>query len=81
MERASELEGPVPAELRADADSPRMHTIEALLLGNDLAVVFLMTNKPGWTGTAAAVAGGLAVTAIVVARGTARRREFTAVAH
>jgi hypothetical protein len=35
-----------------------------VLVGADLAIVFLMTNKPGWTGAVIAGAIGLALGAV-----------------
>lgn len=55
--------GVVPPELRATLMSPKLHVIESALFGMDLAIVFLMTNKPGWGGALTATAVGLAIAA------------------
>ena len=62
-------DGPVSADLRAMTSTPRMHLVESIMLGNDLVVVFLMTNKPGWTGALIAAAVGAVVIAALTARG------------
>lgn len=65
-------EGPVPAELRALTMSPRMHAIESVSFVNDIVIIFLMTNQPGWPGALIAVAVGAALTTGLVARGARR---------
>lgn len=81
LEAAGDAEGgAVPAEAAALAESPRMQGIEAIALGNDLAIVFLMTNKPGWAASLAVAAAGLAVAAGMVARHARARRTAPAVA-
>lgn len=61
-------DGPVPAELRTMASDPRAENFESLMLGFDLAIVFMMTNKPGWVGALVATAVGLAVAGALIAR-------------
>lgn len=71
LARAEEAgDGPVPAELRSAVVTPRLHAVESFMLASDLVILFLMTNKPGWTGSAAAVAVGLALTGVLIVRGT-----------
>ena len=77
---AGDGDGPVPAEAAELATSSRMHTAEAISLGNDLAIVFLMTNKPGWTGALLVAAAGLAVAGVLIARATRSHRPAPAVA-
>lgn len=57
-------EGPVPDDLRAVAAAPKMHNFEAVLFGLDLAIVFLMTNKPPLAASLMVAAAGLAVGAL-----------------
>jgi uncharacterized membrane protein len=81
MEATGDAEsGPVPAEASGLATAPKIHTIEAVALGNDLAIVFLMTNKPGWSGALLVAAAGLAIAAGIVARHARSRRTAPAVA-
>ena len=61
-------DGPVPAELRAVAADSRAENFESLMLGFDFAIVFMMTNKPGWTGALIAMAVGLAIAGALIAR-------------
>ena len=61
-------DGPVPADLRATAADPRAENFESLMFGFDLAIIFMMTNKPGWTGALIAAAVGLAISGALIAR-------------
>lgn len=61
-------DGPVTPDLRAEALSPRMANFESLMFGFDLSIVFMMTNKPGWTGSLVATAVGLTVAGVLIAR-------------
>jgi len=54
-------DGPVPDELRALTTDTRMHDFEAMLFGVDMAIVFMMTVKPGLVGSLVTVAAGLAL--------------------
>lgn len=79
LARAQEAgDGPVPSDVRTLTGTPKTHVVESFMLANDLVVVFLMTNKPGLTGTLIAVALGLALTGALAARGS-RRVPATAV--
>jgi uncharacterized membrane protein len=49
-------DGPVPAELDRQRHDPRAAAVESMMLATDVAIVFLMTNKPGFTGSLLAVA-------------------------
>lgn len=81
MARAQEAgDGAVPHDIRALTSTPRTHMVESYMLASDLAVVFLMTNKPGWTGSLVTVVVGLALTAALVARGRESRTSSPAVA-
>ena len=62
-------DGPVTPEIGVGLIDPTLRLAGSVLVGADLAIVFLMTNKPGWTGaviagvvgpTLGAVAGVLA---------------------
>lgn len=72
--------GPVPADLRAMATDPKIATFESLMFGFDIAIVFNMTNKPGWTGGLIAAAVGLAVSGALIARHARSRAASPAVA-
>ena len=73
-------DGPVPAEAAQLAGSQRAHTIEGIAFGNDLAIVFLMTNKPGWTAALLVAAAGLAIGGAIIARAARSHRPTPAVA-
>lgn len=61
-------EGPVPAELRAMATDRKVWNFESLMFGFDIAILFNMTNKPGWTGALIATAVGLLIAGGIIAR-------------
>ena len=73
-------DGPVPQEAARLAASPRAHAIEGIAFGNDLAIVFLMTNKPGWTAALLVAAVGVAIGAAMIARAGRSHRATPAVA-
>lgn len=58
-------EGPMSPDLGRQLVQPAMALAGPTMVGIDLAILFLMTNKPGWTGSlivaAVGVGGGLAV--------------------
>ncbi|MFA9446621.1 DUF2269 family protein [Egicoccus sp. AB-alg6-2] len=58
-------DGPVPADVRAATVDTTLTRATWVLGGADLAIVFLMTNKPGWAGALAIGAVGLALGALV----------------
>lgn len=60
-------DGPVTAELETLRHDRRMATVESFLLPGDLAIVFLMTNKPGFVG-ALATAAVAALVGVVLLR-------------
>lgn len=72
-------DGPVTEDLRTLANPPKMHNAEALLFGIDLAIIFLMTNKPALLPALAVAASGLAVAGLRIAI-SARRHSTPAVA-
>lgn len=72
-------EGPVTEDLRSVALPPKAHNIEALLFGVDLAIIFLMTNKPALLPALAVAASGFAIGALRIAI-SARRHVKPAVA-
>ena len=72
-------DGPVTEELRTLANPPKMHNFEALLFGVDLAIIFLMTNKPALLPSLAVAASGFAIGALRIAIAT-RRHAKAAVA-
>lgn len=65
-ERAEALEpgAPVPADLATELGSPRATMALWLISGFDAAILALMTNKPGYTGSL--VVAGVATTLAVV---------------
>jgi hypothetical protein len=58
-------EGPVPSELSVALTDPGLRLAGAILTGADVAIVFLMTNKPGWTGSLIVAAIGVTVGGLV----------------
>lgn len=77
---AAAPEGPVPPEILQEAENPRMYAIESVMLGMDVTFLFLMTNKPGWTGSLVVAAVGFAIGGAMVARHTRSRGRAPAVA-
>ena len=65
-------DGPVPPELRAMATDAKTANFESLMFGFDVAILFNMTNKPGWTGALIATAVGLLIAGAIIARSRAR---------
>lgn len=61
-------DGPVTAELRAELQDRTLTIVTWALGGADLAIVFLMTNKPGWTGSVVAGAVGIGLGLVVAMR-------------
>lgn len=68
-------DGPVTKDLRDMAKVPRIHTFESLLFGVDLAIVFLMTNKPGLVGALIATLIGVGFGAARIAMASRRHGE------
>ena len=64
-------DGPVTPELRGGLVDPMLRLAGAVLVGADLTIVLLMTNKPGWTSSLTAALAG--VTAGTVAGMAANR--------
>ena len=60
--------GPVTADARALLADRRLTMVVWVMTGADLAIVALMTNKPGWTGAVAVALGGLVLGALVGVR-------------
>ncbi len=60
-------DGPIGVDLDTLRHDRRSHLVESYLLPGDLTIVFLMTNKPGFT-------GALIATAIAAIAGTALLR-------
>lgn len=54
-----EADGPVTPQLRASLGDRTLTLAAWTLTGTDLAIVFLMTNKPGWGGSLAVAAVGV----------------------
>lgn len=65
-------DGPVSADLRGLTMAPRIHTFESVLFGIDLAIVFMMTNKPSLVGSLIAAAVGLAFAGARIAMASRR---------
>jgi uncharacterized membrane protein len=61
-------DGPVTADLDALRNDPRSTTVESFMLAGDVAIVFLMTNKPGFAGALVVTAAALVVGAALAAR-------------
>jgi MFS family permease len=61
-------DGPVTAELDRARRDPRATVAEPVLLGTDVAIVFLMTVKPGVVGALVIAAIGLCAGALLAAR-------------
>lgn len=57
-------DGPVTSAMARSLVDPTLRRAGWLLVGADLAIVFLMTNKPGWTGSTVTAAIGLAAGAV-----------------
>lgn len=62
-------DGPVTAELRDRLSDRTLTMVSWTLAGADLAIVYLMTNKPGWLGASVVAVLGLAVGAVLGLRG------------
>ena len=77
---AAAPDGPVPADLRQLSNAPRIHTFESILFGIDLAIVFMMTNKPSLIGSLLAAAVGLAFAGARIAMASRRHSESTVAA-
>lgn len=73
-------DGPVPPELRAMATDPKSANFESVMLGFDVAILFMMTNKPGWIGALIATAVGLLIAGALIARSSRARSASSAVA-
>lgn len=65
--------GPVPTDVRRRMHAPGASTIPAVFAGVDLALVFLMTNKPGLASSVSIAAIGLVVGLLLAARERPRR--------
>lgn len=61
-------DGPVTDDLRAALADRTLTIVSWALGGADLAIVFLMTNKPGWAGSVAVGAVGIALGLAVAMR-------------
>lgn len=66
-------EGPVTAELRDIVHDSKVHRVHQLFLPLDMAVLFMMTNKPGWVGAGTAVGLAVAAAAALILRHGMRR--------
>ena len=62
---ASMPDGPATDEVRAGLQDRTLVTVSWVLEGADLAIIYLMTNKPGWSGALLVAAIGLALGAVV----------------
>jgi hypothetical protein len=58
-------EGPVTSELTGALTDPGLRLAGAILTGADVAIVFLMTNKPGWTGSLLVALVGVTIGGLV----------------
>jgi len=57
-------DGPVTPELRGGLVDPMLRLAGAVLVGADLTIVLLMTNKPGWTSSLTAALAGVTAGAV-----------------
>lgn len=57
-------DGPVTPELRGGLVDPVLRLAGAVLVGADLTIVLLMTNKPGWTSSLTAALAGVTAGAL-----------------
>ena len=71
--------GPVPADLRAMATEPKIANFESVMFGFDVAIVFMMTNKPGLVGSLIAAGVGLAISGTLIALRSRAAQTATAV--
>ena len=70
-------DGPVTPALGAKLANPKVTFATWVMTGADLAIIFLMTNKPGWTGSI--VVGGVCL-ALGAAMGIRENRHAAAAA-
>jgi hypothetical protein len=68
-------DGPVGADLEALRHDRRTTVVESFLLPGDLTIVFLMTNKPGFTGAFTAMAVAALAGAVLLALHHAPQRQ------
>lgn len=73
-------DGPVPADLRAMVAEPKAMNFESILLGLDLSIVFMMTNKPGLVGALIATAVGQVIAGALIMRAARARQGSPATA-
>lgn len=57
-------DGPATAETRITLVDPTLRLAGSVLVGADLTIVLLMTNKPGWTGAVTAGVIGLTLAGV-----------------
>ena len=63
-------DGPASAEVRAALGDRTLVRVSCVLEGADLAIIYLMTNKPGWGGALLVAALGLSLGALFGLRET-----------
>jgi uncharacterized membrane protein len=66
--------GPLDRDVSDLVHDPRVVAALRLVVGIDLAIIFLMVNKPGWAGSVAVAGTGLALGAALGALASARIR-------
>lgn len=72
--------GPVTSEVERLRSAPAVVALEPIFLATDVAIVFMMTNKPGWTGSLTAVVVALACGGLLAARALRSHRPAPAMA-
>ena len=68
-------EGPLEQDLADLVHEPRVVGALRIVVGIDLAIIFLMVNKPGWAGSVAVAGAGLALGASLAALTAKRIRQ------
>ena len=68
-------DGPLDPDLTDLVHNPRVAGALRIVVGVDLAIIFLMVNKPGWTGSVAVAGAGLALGASLAALASRRTRQ------
>jgi uncharacterized membrane protein len=68
-------DGPLDRELSDLVHDARVVRVMRMVVGVDLAIIFLMVNKPGWAGSVAVAGAGLALGASLAALASRQVRQ------
>jgi hypothetical protein len=68
-------DGPLDRDLADLVNDARVVGAMRMVVGVDLAIIFLMVNKPGWAGSVAVAGTGLALGALLAALASRRTRQ------